>query len=124
MSPCGPWFGKRSSSGASGWSRVAARYKDSLAGMDMRLSAGLLSLDAVKADLSANTAGIASLVLSDADVRLDITQAAPKEEADSTAALPWTIGIRETLGGQPGFRDADGTCRIGTLRPPGRRHGG
>lgn len=31
---------------------------------------------------------------------------------------------RETLGGQPGFRDADGTCRIGTLRPPGRRHGG
>lgn len=31
---------------------------------------------------------------------------------------------RETLGGKPGFRDADGTCRIGTLRPPGRRHGG
>ena len=40
-----------------GLERVAARYKDSLAGMDMRLSAGLLSLDAVKADLSANTAG-------------------------------------------------------------------
>ena len=63
-----------------GLERVAARYKDSLAGMDMRLSAGLLSLDAAKADLSANTAGIASLVLSDADVRLDITQAAPKRK--------------------------------------------
>ena len=86
-----------------GLERVAARYKDSLAGMDMRLSAGLLSLDAAKADLSANTAGIASLVLSDADVRLDITQAAPKEEADSTAALPWTIGIGKLSVGNLAF---------------------
>lgn len=86
-----------------GLERVAARYKDSLAGMDMRLSAGLLSLDAVKADLSANTAGIASLVLSDADVRLDITQAAPKEEADTTAALPWTIGIGKLSVGNLAF---------------------
>lgn len=86
-----------------GLERVAARYKDSLAGMDMRLSAGLLSLDAAKADLSANTAGIASLVLSDADVRLDITQAAPKEEADTTAALPWTIGIGKLSVGNLAF---------------------
>lgn len=86
-----------------GLERVAARYKDSLAGMDMRLSAGLLSLDAAKADLSANTAGITSLVLSDADVRLDITQAAPKEEADTTAALPWTIGIGKLSVGNLAF---------------------
>lgn len=33
--------------------RVAAHYKDTLAGMDLRLAAGELSLEAVRADLSA-----------------------------------------------------------------------
>ena len=49
--------------------RVAAHYKDTLAGMDLRLAAGELSLEAVRADLSANTAGISRLVLADADIR-------------------------------------------------------
>lgn len=41
--------------------RVAAHYKDTLAGMDLRLAAGELSLEAVRADLSANTAGWATV---------------------------------------------------------------
>ena len=57
--------------------RVAAHYKDTLAGMDLRLAAGELSLEAVRADLSANTAGISRLVLADADIRLNLTEAAP-----------------------------------------------
>lgn len=111
-----------------GLERVAAHYKDSLAGMDMRLSAELLSLDAAKADLRANAASISSLVLSDADVRLDMTEAAPKEKADSTAALPWTVDIGKLSVGNLAFgmrtapaaselsvRLADGTvdeCRV------------
>ena len=59
--------------------RVAAHYKDTLAGMDLRLAAGELSLEAVRADLSANTAGISRLVLADADIRLNLTEAAPAE---------------------------------------------
>ena len=59
--------------------RVAAHYKDTLAGMDLRLAAGELSLEAVRADLSANTAGISRLVLADADIRLNLTEAAPRK---------------------------------------------
>ena len=73
--------------------RVAAHYKDAPAGMDLRVAAGALSLEAARADLSANTAGIARLVLADADIRLDLTEAAPAEKKDSTAALPWTVGL-------------------------------
>ena len=67
--------------------RVAAHYKDTLAGMDLRLAAGELSLEAVRADLSANTAGISRLVLADADIRLNLTEAAPAEKKESAAAL-------------------------------------
>ena len=73
--------------------RVAAHYKDTLAGMDLRLAAGELSLEAVRADLSANTAGISRLVLADADIRLNLTEAAPAEKKESAAALPWTVGL-------------------------------
>ena len=73
--------------------RVAAHYKDTLAGMNLRVAAGALSLEAARADLSANTAGIARLVLADADIRLDLTEAAPAGKKDSTAALPWTVGL-------------------------------
>ena len=73
--------------------RVAAHYKDTLAGMDLRLAAGELSLEAVRADLSANTAGISRLVLADADIRLNLTKAAPAEKKESAAALPWTVGL-------------------------------
>ena len=72
---------------------LAAHYKDSLAGMDMRIAAGELSLKTAKADLSSQTADIARIILSGADIRLDLTEAAPTEKTDSTAALPWTIGV-------------------------------
>ena len=73
--------------------RVAAHYKDSLAGMDLRIAAGELSLETAKADLSASKADIARIALSDGDIRLDLTEAVPKEKKDSTATLPWTIGV-------------------------------
>jgi AraC-like DNA-binding protein len=62
--------------------RVAAHYKDTLAGMDLRLAAGELSLEAVRADLSANTAGISRLVLADADIRLNLFDTAGLRETE------------------------------------------
>lgn len=109
--------------------RVAAHYKDTLAGMNLRVAAGALSLEAARADLSANTAGIARLVLADADIRLDLTEAAPAGKKDSTAALPWTVGLDRIAVSNLAFgmrtspavselsvRLADGTvdiCRVG-----------
>ena len=109
--------------------RVAAHYKDTLAGMNLRVAAGALSLEAARADLSANTAGIARLVLADADIRLDLTEAAPAGKKDSTAAQPWTVGLDRIAVSNLAFgmrtspavselsvRLADGTvdtCRVG-----------
>ena len=73
---------------------LSARYKDSLAGMEMRIAAGQLALETAKADLSAKTAAISQIALTDADVRLNLTESAPAEKADSAAALPWQIDIR------------------------------
>lgn len=98
--------------------RVAAHYKDTLAGMDLRLAAGELSLEAVRADLSANTAGISRLVLADADIRLNLTEAAPAEKKESAAALPWTVGLDRIAVSEPRLRDADLPCGLRTLRPP------
>lgn len=71
---------------------VAGRYRDSTAGMDMRLALGVLSLDA-RADLAAKTVGIRRIELSRGDVFMDMTEAAPVEKADTAAALPWRIEI-------------------------------
>ena len=76
-----------------GLEKLAAHYKDSLAGMDARIAAGELSLDNARARLSAHTADIPRLVLADADVRMEMSGAAPAGKADSTAALPWTIRV-------------------------------
>lgn len=83
--------------------KVAAHYRDSTAGMDMRLAASLLSLDAVKADLAAKTAAISRIDLSDGDVYLNMTETAPAEKADSAAALPWQVDIGKLSVGNLSF---------------------
>lgn len=65
--------------------RIAARYKDTTGGLDMRLSAGLLSLGETRADLRTQRAGIARITLSDGDIFLGLKASAPAEKADSTA---------------------------------------
>lgn len=75
--------------------KLAARYKDSTAGMEMRLKAGIFSLSATKADLRAKTVGIYRIALSDGDVHLNLTQTAPAQKADSTTALPWQIDVEK-----------------------------
>ncbi len=75
--------------------RIAAHYKDSTGGLEMRLAAGLLSLGETRADLRAQRADIARITLSDGDIFLDLTESAPAEKADSTAPLAWSLDIRK-----------------------------
>ena len=109
--------------------RVAAHYRDSTGGLDMRIAAGQLALEEARADLRAQTAGIARIALSDGDIFLDLTKSAPAEKADSTAPLAWSFDIRQISIGNTAFgmrtapaatelsvRLADGeieACRVG-----------
>ena len=109
--------------------RVAAHYRDSTGGLDMRIAAGQLALEEARADLRAQTAGIARIALSDGDIFLDLTESAPAEKADSTAPLAWSLDIRQISIGNTAFgmrtapaatelsvRLADGeieACRVG-----------
>ena len=109
--------------------RVAAHYRDSTGGLDMRIAAGQLALEEARADLRAQTAGIARIALSDGDIFLDLTESAPAEKADSTAPSAWSFDIRQISIGNTAFgmrtapaatelsvRLADGeieACRVG-----------
>ncbi len=109
--------------------RVAAHYRDSTGGLDMRIAAGQLALEEARADLRAQTAGIARIALSDGDIFLDLAESAPAEKADSTAPLAWSFDIRQISIGNTAFgmrtapaatelsvRLADGeieACRVG-----------
>ena len=75
--------------------RIAARYKDTTGGLDMRLSAGLLSLGETRADLRTQRAGIARITLSDGDIFLGLKASAPAEKSDSTAPPAWSFDIRK-----------------------------
>ncbi len=76
--------------------RIAARYKDTTGGMEMRLAAEMLSLGEARADLRTHTAGIARITLSDGDIFLGLTESAPAEKPDSASApLPWSFDIRK-----------------------------
>ncbi|MCD7795528.1 MAG: AsmA family protein, partial [Alistipes sp.] len=73
--------------------RLAAHYKDSTAGMDLKIAAGQFSLDGCRVGLSAKTVGISRIALTDGDVFLNTGESAPVEKADSSAALPWQIDV-------------------------------
>lgn len=72
---------------------VAARLRDSVSGMDMRIAAGSFYLNDAKADLSARSLGIMRIGLSEGDVFLDMRETAPREKTDSAAASVWAIDV-------------------------------
>ena len=87
-----------------GLEKLAAHYRDSMAGMELKAVIGSFSLDDCRIGLSAKTAGISRIALSDGDVFLKLTQAAPAEKADSSAAtLPWQVDIRKLTVGNLAF---------------------
>ncbi len=77
----------------------AAHYRDSAAGMDLKVTAELLSLSGGKADLSGNKVAISRIGLSDGDVFLDTWKTASAEKTDSAAAPAWAFDVeRLTVG--------------------------
>ncbi len=73
--------------------KLAAHYKDSTAGMDLKVAAGQFAVNDCRVGLSAKTVGISHIALTDGNVFLNTTETAPAEKADSSAALPWLVDV-------------------------------
>lgn len=73
--------------------KLAAHYRDSTAGMDLKVAAGQFAVNDCRVGLPAKTVGISRIALTDGDVFLNTAKSAPAEKADSAAALPWQIDV-------------------------------
>lgn len=73
--------------------KLAAHYRDSTAGMDLKVAAGQFAVNDCRVGLPAKTVGISRIALTDGDVFLNTEESAPAEKADSAAALPWQIDV-------------------------------
>ena len=73
--------------------KLAAHYRDSTAGMDLKVAAGQFAVNDCRVGLPAKTVGISRIALTDGDVFLNTAESAPAEKADSAAALPWQIDV-------------------------------
>ena len=83
----------------------AARYRDSVAGTDMRLAAGRLGVYLARVDLKAGTADVFRVALADGDaaIGLEVRETA-EERPDSAAALPWKIAVGRISVANTAFR--------------------
>ena len=73
--------------------KLAAHYRDSTAGIDLKVAAGQFAVNDCRVGLPAKTVGISRIALTDGDVFLNTAESAPAEKADSAAALPWQIDV-------------------------------
>ena len=73
--------------------KLAAHYRDSTAGIDLKVAAGQFAVNDCRVGLPAKTVGISRIALTDGDVFLNTADSAPAEKADSAAALPWQIDV-------------------------------
>ena len=73
--------------------KLAAHYRDSTAGMDLKVAAGQFAVNDCRVGLPAKTVGISRIALTDGDVFLNTAESASAEKADSAAALPWQIDV-------------------------------
>lgn len=101
--------------------KLAAHYKDSTAGMELRVAAGLFSVNDCRVGLSAKTVGISHIALTDGNVFLNTTETAPAEKADSSAALPWQVDIGKLTVGNLifGMRTAPAATDLSVRLPDG-----
>ena len=83
----------------------AVRYRDSVAGTDMRLAAGRLGVYLARVDLKAGTADVFRVALADGDaaIGLEVRETA-EERPDSAAALPWKIAVGRISVANTAFR--------------------
>ena len=74
--------------------RLAARYRDTATGFDMRIAAGLFAVERLRADLRLEKAAVQRIALDSAAIFLHPGEPVAEEKTDSaTAPLRWTIDL-------------------------------
>lgn len=100
---------------------LAARYADSLAGMELRLAAGRFSLEECRVGLPAHRVDLGTVSLSGADISLDLRAAGAPEKTDSTASPAWTVAVGQLVVANTAFgmRTAPAVTELAVRLPGG-----
>ena len=104
--------------------KLAAHYRDSTAGMDLKVAAGQFAVNDCRVGLPAKTVGISRIALTDGDVFLNTAESAPAEKGGQRRGPAVADRRRETDGRKPRLRDADRPRGNRPLRPAAGRGGG
>lgn len=73
--------------------RLAARYRDTATGFELRMAAGLLAVERLRADLQHEKAAVRRIALDSAVLLLHPGKPTVEEKPDSTAPLRWVIDL-------------------------------
>ncbi len=73
--------------------RLAARYRDTATGFELRMAAGLLAVERLRADLQHEKAAVRRIALDSAVLLLHPGEPTVEEKPDSTAPLRWVIDL-------------------------------
>lgn len=100
---------------------LAARYADSLAGMELRLAAGRFSLEECRVGLREQRVDLGTVSLSGADISLDLRAADAPARADSTASPAWTVAVGQLVVANTAFgmRTAPAVTELSVRLPGG-----
>lgn len=100
---------------------LAARYADSLAGMELRLAAGRFALEECRVGLPAHRVDLGTVSLSDADISLDLQATDTPEKTDSTTSPAWTVAVGRLVVANTAFgmRTAPAVTELAVRLPGG-----
>ena len=73
--------------------RLAARYRDTATGFELRMTAGLLAVERLRADMQLEKAAVRRIALDSAVLLLHPGKPTVEEKPDSTAPLRWVIDL-------------------------------
>lgn len=100
---------------------LAARYADSLGGMELHLAAGRFALEECRVGLPAHRVDLGTVSLSGADISLDLRAAGAPEKTDSTASPAWTVAVGQLVVANTAFgmRTAPAVTELAVRLPGG-----
>lgn len=100
---------------------LAARYADSLGGMELRLAAGRFALEECRVGLPAHRVDLGTVSLSDADISLDLQATDTPEKTDSTTSPAWTVAVGRLVVANTAFgmRTAPAVTELAVRLPGG-----
>lgn len=100
---------------------LAARYADSLGGMELHLAAGRFALEECRVGLPAHRVDLGTVSLSDADISLDLQATDTPEKTDSTTSPAWTVAVGRLVVANTAFgmRTAPSVTELAVRLPGG-----